>query len=171
MIFLVILGLVLLFGFAAFTGAPYVPSKKSDLRKAFSELYPLGKDDLLVDIGSGDGIVLRMAAAEGARAVGYEINPLLVWISRFLSRSSKGVTIHLASFWKATLPKDTTVVYVFGDSRDIEKMRDKVQASATESGQSIALISYAFKVPGMTPQKKVGAHYLYRVEPLQKERA
>lgn len=167
MVFWIICSIVLLFGFVVFFGAPYVPSKRSEVERAFAELYPLGTDDTLVDIGSGDGVVLRLAAKRGARAVGYEINPLLVVLSRWLSRSSPEVTVYLASFWHAALPADTTVVYVFGDSRDITKMTDKVQETATRLGRPLFFISYAIAVPGLEPKKQVGAHYLYKIEPLQ----
>ena len=162
---------VLLFGFVVFFGAPYVPSKKSDVKRAFGELYPLGEDDTLVDIGSGDGVVLRLAAARGARAVGYEINPVLVVISRWLSRSMPNVSVVFLSFWRADLPPETTVVYTFGDSRDIVKMAGKVQDTATRVGRPIFFISYAFEVPGMNPVKAVGAHYLYKISPLQMKKA
>lgn len=162
---------VLLLGFTVFFGAPYVPSKKGDVRQAFSELYPLSADDVLVDIGSGDGVVLRLAAERGARAIGYEINPILVLASRWLSRSYPEVTVHQENFWRAKLPSDTTVIYTFGDSRDIAKMTKKVQSTATEINRSIAFISYAFEAPGFTAEKQTGAHYLYRVEPLQDTRA
>lgn len=157
----------LLFGFVVFFGAPYVPSKRGEVKRAFDELYPLSADDTLVDIGSGDGIVLRLAAQRGAKAVGYEINPLLVLLSRWLSRSSSEVIVHFASFWRATLPLETTVVYVFGDSRDIVKMAKKVQDTATSLGRPLFFISYAIAVPELTPKKQVGAHYLYEIEPLQ----
>ncbi len=165
MIIWILLAVVLLFGFVVFSGAPYVPSKKRDLERAFDELYPLGPDDVLVDIGSGDGVVLRMAAEKGATAIGYEINPLLVRLSRWLSRSSPLVSVHLASFWKATLPSDTTVVYVFGDSRDIKKMADKVEQTALRVQRPLMFISYGFAVPGMKAKKHVGAHYLYEIVP------
>ena len=159
--------LFLLFGFVVFFGAPYVPSKKSELRRAFDELYPLGPNDTLVDIGSGDGIVLRIAAERGARAVGYEINPVLVLISKWLSRSTATITTHFASFWRAQLPEETTVVYVFGDSRDIRRMAEKVGEAANASGRTIAFISYAIAVPDLEPKNKVGAHFLYEITPLQ----
>lgn len=158
---------VALFGFVVFFGAPYVPSKKAEVARAFEELYPLGPDDTLVDIGSGDGVVLRLAAQRGAATVGYEINPLLVLVSRWLSRTHPGVTVHLASFWSATLPQETTVVYTFGDSRDIKRMQQKVEETASRLGRPIFFISYAIAVPGIPPIKKVGAHYLYQVAPLQ----
>lgn len=164
--FWVACGIVLLFGFVVFRGAPYVPSKKADIKRAFDELYPLTKDDLLVDIGSGDGIVLRQAAKRGAHAVGYELNPLLVIISKLLSRNQPNVVVHLADFWSVKLPKETTVVYTFGESRDIVKMADKVAAESKRLGKPLLFISYAFEVPGLAPAKKIGAHYLYSFDPL-----
>lgn len=163
----VIMGLVLAFGFVVFWGAPYVPSKKRELQRVFAELYPLTSRDVLVDIGSGDGIVLRQAAARGARAVGYELNPILVVISRCISRTEPRVTTLLADFWRVQLPDDTTVVYTFGESRDITKMANKVVGEAQRLQKTLAFISYGFAVPGMEPEKTLGAHHLYLVHPLQ----
>ena len=162
---------VLLFGFVAFKGAPYVPSKKGDIKRAFDELYPLTNHDLIVDIGSGDGIVLRQAAMRGAKAVGYELNPLLVIISRWFSRKQPGVKVYLADFWSAKLPEETTVVYTFGDSRDITKMAKKVADEARRLKKPLMFISYGFNVPHQTPVKKTGAHYLYRFDPLHPQEA
>ncbi|HJP80842.1 MAG TPA: class I SAM-dependent methyltransferase [Candidatus Saccharimonadales bacterium] len=164
-----ILGLiVLIFGVVVFRGAPYVPSRRKDVRRAFEELYPLSQQDVVVDIGSGDGVVLREAAMHGARAVGYELNPILVVISRLLSRSYKNrISIHLADFWHRTLPDDMTAVYTFGESRDIERMAKKVGEEATRLGRPIYFISYAFKLRDRAPEKEVGAHVLYKLEPLQ----
>lgn len=158
---------IVLVGFVAFTGAPYVPSKRRDIARAFDELRKLGDDDVLVDIGSGDGVVLREASRRGARAVGYEIHPLLVAISKILSRGDTNVTVYIANFWRATLPSDTSVVYTFGDARDIEKMYAKVQKEATRLGRTIDFISYAFELRGVKPTKTVGAHHLYEIKPLQ----
>ena len=157
----------LLVGFVAFTGAPYVPSKRSDIARAFTELYKLKPSDLVVDIGSGDGVVLREVSRRGAHAIGYEIHPLLVGISRWLSRNDDRVMVELANFWRVEIPANTTVVYTFGDSRDIMKMHDKVQSEATRIGHDLAFITYGFDVPGIAPAKTVGAHHLYRIQPLQ----
>lgn len=158
---------VLAVGFVAFTGAPYVPSKHTDVRRALTELYKVKANDTVVDIGSGDGIVLREASRLGAHAVGYEIHPVLVAISRWLSRHDERVRIIFANFWKADLPNETTVVYTFGDSRDINKMYKKTQYEASRMGRSLAFITYGFDVPGVQPTKTVGAHHLYIIEPLQ----
>ena len=162
----VVSAIVIAVGFVAFTGAPYVPSKRSDLRRAFTELYPLGSDDMLVDIGSGDGVVLREASRHGARAIGYEIHPALVLVSKFLSRRDPRIQTKLANFWHAELPAGTTVVYTFGEDRDIARMYDKVQSEATRLGRHLAFVSYAFEIKGRPPTRSVGAHHLYDIEPL-----
>lgn len=143
-----------------------MPTRRKDLRRAFTELYKLGPLDTVVDIGSGDGLVLREAARRGARAVGYEINPFLFVLSKLLSRDGPGVRVYLANFWQASFPEGTTAVYTFGDGRDIEKMAEKVQKEATRLGRRLAFISYAFEVKSMKKQKTVGAHHLYYIEPL-----
>lgn len=167
----VILGLLLLCGGVVLRGAPYVPSKKRDIALAFDELYKLSEKDTLVDIGSGDGVVLRLAAKKGARAVGYEINPLLVLVSRFLSRQESDIVIKWADFWLSKLPDDTTVVYTFGESRHITKMLDYVQREAIRLNKNLYLISYGFEVPDKKYYKRSSLHFMYRLEPLQSDLA
>jgi len=61
---------------------PYVPTSP-ELVDRMLELADLGPDDFVFDLGSGDGrIVIRAAELYGARARGYEIDPLLVSESR-----------------------------------------------------------------------------------------
>ena len=63
-------GLFVLFALFAFTGAPYVPTLRSEAEKAFKKLYKLRRKDLVVDLGSGDGTVLVEAAKCGAEVYG-----------------------------------------------------------------------------------------------------
>jgi SAM-dependent methyltransferase len=162
---------ILLFGLVVFRGAPYVPSHRADIAQAFDELYPLSESDVVVDVGSGDGIVLRMASARGAQAVGYELNPALVMISRFLSRHDSRVTVALRDFWLTPLPADTTVVYGFAVSRDMAKMTAKMQREATQLGRPLWYIGYGSELAGYTAQKTCGASRLYEFKPLQQGRA
>jgi hypothetical protein len=157
-----ILAVILMFGLVVFRGAPYVPTKRRQLEKALDEVYPLTDDDVLVDIGSGDGVVLRAAAARGARAIGYELNPILVLISVLLSRSPL-ISVRLADFWAVTLPKETTIIYTFGDSRDIVRMYRKAQQTAQRHKKQIYFMSFGFAVPGKKHIKHDHGFYLYIV--------
>jgi hypothetical protein len=154
---------VLLFGFVVLRGAPYVPTKRQPLQKAFDDLYPLGKKDVLVDIGSGDGIVLREAAKRGARAIGYELNPLLVVISRLLSRSPL-VSVHLADYRRTTLPPETTIIYTFGESRDIKRMYEKAEQTARLYDKELHFLSFGFEVPNKKSVKHDESFFLYKIK-------
>lgn len=168
-VLLIVLGVfVLLFCAVALRGAPYVPTHASSLRVLFDELVPLTKDDLLVDIGSGDGIVLRAAARRGARALGYELNPVLVVISRLLAVKYGGrIKTQLSDFWGASFPAETTVVYTFGESRDIEKMYQKVVWEAARLNKRVRFVSYGFELKNVQPVAHKHAMNVYEVTPLQ----
>lgn len=112
--------------------------------------------------------MLREASKRGAHAIGYEIHPVLVAIAKLLSRNDDKVMVVLANFSRTVeMPANTTVVYTFGDGRDIAKMYRKVQQEATRIGRELSFISYAFEVPGVKLHKSIGAHHLYKVKPLQ----
>jgi hypothetical protein len=62
--------------------APYVPTPQEIVERML-ELAAPAKGDLLYDLGSGDGrIVITAAQKYGVRAVGFEIDPTLVKLSR-----------------------------------------------------------------------------------------
>ena len=67
-----------------FSGAPWHPLLMSTIRRIldFSEIKP---DEILCDLGCGDGRVLITAAEEySARGIGVEIDPIKVGLARLL---------------------------------------------------------------------------------------
>ena len=167
MLWVYIVGCFVVFiGISAFFGAPYVPSRRRDVKSMFDTLAPIGADDVVVDIGSGDGLVLREASRRGARAVGYEIHPLFVGISRLLSRGDSRVTIYWANAWTASFPPDTTLLYVFSVGRDGARLKQKVQQEADRAGRPLKLICYGNPLPHMTATESFEAYHLYSFEPL-----
>jgi SAM-dependent methyltransferase len=60
---------------------PFVPTPQSVVDKMI-EVAGVKKDDVVYDLGSGDGRIVIAAAQKGARAVGFEIDPDLVAESR-----------------------------------------------------------------------------------------
>lgn len=172
-IIIVLVGAVLLvFGLTALTGAPYVPTHKKELDHLFDELYPLKPDDTLLDIGSGDGCVLAAVCEKGGNAIGYEINPFLVMVSSVRLRKFRGrAQVLLRDFWRTEIPSQTTVVYTFGESRDILKMYKKVEKEATRLDKDIYFISYGFEVPAHATERSYRAHHLYRISPLHTSEA
>jgi SAM-dependent methyltransferase len=67
----------------ALYGLPPVPTKQERIRKAL-QLVNLQPNEIIYDLGAGDGRVLLIAAREfNAQAVGIEIGPIqcaLIWL-------------------------------------------------------------------------------------------
>lgn len=162
-LFWAFLAIFLIFSLVVFRGSPYVPSQKKYIRQAFTELYKITKKDVLVDIGSGDGVVLREAAKLGARSIGYEINPLLVLIARLLSLKNKKIEVHLADFWSAKIPSGTTIIYVFSVTRDIKNITKRLQKEVNRIGHSVYLLSFAGDFTDLKLIKKNSSYRLYLI--------
>lgn len=158
---------VITIGFVAFFGAPYVPTLGSQIQD-IGAIYSLKKSDVFVDIGSGDGIVLRAVAESGARVVGFELGPWLWLISKLLSRNYQNITIYFGNFWRKDLPAETTVVYTFLASKYMSKIEQKLQAHVNKGGGEVYFISHGFKLSGRKIIKTRGLMYLYLFSPQNK---
>lgn len=164
-------GLVVMFGFVVFRGAPYVPSHSVEVKRAFEQLYKLNKNSVLVDVGSGDGIILRLAAERGAKAIGIELNPLLVLFSRLRSLGNDKISVRFGDFWLHSLPDDTTVVYAFSVSRDQKKLALKLQREADRLQRPLDLLTYGAGLKDIELLKSHRGHKLYQFIPLQTRKA
>ncbi|XP_015264838.1 PREDICTED: protein FAM173B isoform X2 [Gekko japonicus] len=80
---------------------PFVPATPKQIDNVLSVLK--GRSGSLVDIGSGDGRIVIAAAKVGFKAVGYELNPWLVWYSRY--HAWKAGVHHNAKFYISDLWK------------------------------------------------------------------
>jgi protein-L-isoaspartate O-methyltransferase len=101
---LVVAVLVLWWGEPALAGSPpslgrFEPSP-TEVVERMLQLANVTRDDVLFDLGSGDGRIVILAASRyGARGVGVEIDPQLVWFSR---RDAKRQQVdHLVTFVNA----------------------------------------------------------------------
>ncbi len=153
---------IVCFGLIVLRGAPYVPSHKKQLKKAFRDLYPLSSKDTLVDLGSGDGIVLREARRKGARAIGYELNPILVGVSRLLSWNDNRIRVFVKDYLRvSTLSPEATVVYAFTTSRSIEAIDHKCLEWRKARNEPLYFISYGFTLADKKALRSVGPMHLY----------
>lgn len=159
----VFIGLALLFGFVVAFGAPYVPTLRAELRSAFTTLYAVGPKDVVVDLGSGDGQVLVEAVKRGAAGYGYELNPLLVVVSRLRLRGR--ATVRLADMWSVTLPETVTLVYIFSVTRDSKKLGRFLQMQADRQGRTLMAMTFGAGLSGFTPVAVQNGHSLYEVKP------
>ncbi len=161
----ILLAVALLFGAVVFFGAPYVPSLQAHVSNAFGSLYPIKKGDVVVDLGAGDGRVLRSAVGKGAFGYGVELNPLLAAIAQL--RLGRNGTITYGNMWRYRLPDDVTLVYVFAVSRDIGKLERYLQREANRLGRSVVTMTFGAALINHSPLRALKAHTLYEIMPSQ----
>lgn len=159
----IVIGLTMLVLGTVFFGAPYVPTRKKDTDKAIDLLKP---HDVFVDLGSGDGRLVRAAAAKGNRAYGIELSPIIAAISWFVIRPvHRRAKIIVGNYWHKQLPDDTTVVFVFLASSYMQKLRGHLEKEARRLKRPLRLISYGFELPGYEPIHQDKALLVYEILP------
>jgi SAM-dependent methyltransferase len=157
--YLVIVVLVVFFlsSFVIIFGAPYVPTLSAQRKNAL-DLLDLKPGQTLYELGSGDGSLLVEAAARGIRAVGYELNPLLVMLAKLRGLKHRGlVSVRWSNFWKADLGQ-ADGVFIFQMDRSMKRLEAKI---LKDKKGSLKVASHAFKIPGKNPARQKGAVFLY----------
>jgi hypothetical protein len=127
------------------SGAPFVPSTKK-ATSAMIAMADIKKGMNVYDLGSGDGRVLFLAAKEGATAVGYELNPILVLytiIRSFFSQYRKQITVRWKSLWNAKM-NDADVVFVYLLPISLNRLQQKLLREL-KPGTRVISNSFIFK--------------------------
>jgi SAM-dependent methyltransferase len=155
--------------------APYVPTPQ-DIVDAMLGLAQVKKDDVVYDLGSGDGrIVITAAKKYGVRAVGFDIDTDLIRQAR--ENAAKAGVSHLVEFREQDVMivdlSGATVVtlYLLPDSN--LRLRPRIQAQMRPGSR---IVSHDFdmgdwppakvdKVKGENTFHEVHTLYLWRIPP------
>ncbi|HEY7742819.1 MAG TPA: methyltransferase domain-containing protein [Burkholderiales bacterium] len=115
-------------GYAVEIAAPYVPTAPSVVERML-EIARVGREDYVIDLGSGDGrINITAATKHGARGHGVEIDPQLVSQARANARAagvSDRVSFVEGDLFAADLSR-ATVVTMYLLRRSTIKLRDRL---------------------------------------------
>lgn len=145
--------------FGDLKGAPFVRSKREKIA-VMLELAEIKINDRVIDAGSGDGTLLLEAAKRGARGIGIEINPFLVWYSRMRARKSgfaKIISFEKKDFALSSFQK-ADIVFLYLWPRTVEKLKEKL---FRELSPHARIISNSFPIKGWVPEKEKSGVYLY----------
>lgn len=141
-------------------GGPYVPTSP-DRVKRMIRFANITSNDTVIDLGSGDGRLLIAAAQAGAKqAIGYEIHPGLVRISRLKARKNNvqdKVLIKKESLWRADVSK-ANVILLYQIPYAMEKIENKL---TTELPAGTRVVSNGFKFPNWKQKDEEADIFLY----------
>lgn len=131
---------------------PFVPTPLEVVQRML-ELAKVGPDDVVYDLGSGDGRIVIMAAQKfGARAVGVELDPDLFKKStervKELGLEGKVTILHENMFHVDV--RRATVVTLYLLTSVNERLRPLLEKQLRSGAR---VVSHDFQMPGWEPQK------------------
>jgi len=144
-------------------GVEWVPSPQRIVDRML-KLARVKKDDVVYDLGSGDGRIVVSAAKIGAKAVGVELDPLRVLISRIrikLAGLENKAKIEHRNLFKVKT-KNATVIALFLLPKTMGKIENKIKKELRKGAR---VVSYKFVFKNWKPTKvdKENKIYLYKV--------
>jgi SAM-dependent methyltransferase len=150
--------LIFLFGFVVVFGAPYLPTLRRQIDTAL-DLLDLQPGQTMLELGCGDGRVMRAAAARGWKVVGYELNPILVAVSYIYTfKYRKQVRVVWGNALTADWPP-TEGIYIFGLQKIMPKLHTKI---VQYRHKPVKLVSFTFEIPGKQPSRVKEGVRLYK---------
>lgn len=149
--------LILMFAGVLLVGAPYLPTLSRQQQKAL-DLLDLKPGQTLLELGSGDGRILKAAAKQGIKGVGYELNPLLYVYSKLsLLPYRRLVAVKFGNFWHKSVD-GYDGIYIFLLDKYMDKLNKKFTQEITNHTR---VVSFGFRIPNKKPTTEVDGLYLY----------
>ena len=144
-------------------GAPWVITPLAKVRKML-ELADVGPDDLVYDLGCGDGRIIVIAAREyGARAVGIELDPLrYLWCRILIAVLGLGerVQVVYGDFFEQDLNSaDVVALFLQYTTNDLLSLK---LVEELEPGTRV--VSYVSTFCGWTPVRSDVENRIYLYE-------
>ena len=163
---LLVLGIILVvvavasISWTHFRGAQWVPTSMSTVDKML-DIAEVGPDDLVYDLGCGDGRIIVAAAKRfGARAVGIEIDPLrYLWCQALIAvLGLRGrVKVIFGNFFTQDL-SDADIVTCYLLQVTNEKLEVKLKEDLRPGTR---VVSNYFTFPGLIKVRESGDARLY----------
>ncbi|XP_022320561.2 ATP synthase subunit C lysine N-methyltransferase-like [Crassostrea virginica] len=143
---------------------PFVPATEEQVENVFKALK--GRKGRFVDLGSGDGRLVREAARRNFTAHGVEMNIWLVLYSKFKTYReglSSKATYNRTDLWKHSLQQYDNIV-IFGVQNMMKDLEKKI---ISESKEDVRVVACRFPLPNIEPEAEIGTDvntvWLYKI--------
>jgi len=179
--FLLIFILLILFIFSSpkLSPIPYFPSNKKDLPLIIKALG-LKNNQVIVDLGAGDGMVIFAAANEAfkrklnTKFIAVEINPILIlimYIKKLFHPNRQNIRIVYSDIFKLDFKKLLTfpakrdhaprdnfsllTFYLYISPWFMEKVIANINSQLTNSQKKLRIISYMYPIKSLKDRQKL----------------
>lgn len=179
---IILLTILILFSFPQFSPIPYFPSNKKDLPLIIKS-FNLKKNQTIIDLGAGDGMVIFKAAKEAIRKklntkfIAIEINPVLLCIlyfRRLLEPNRKNIKIvygdiftfdyHNFMYGSVVTDPYNITFYLYISPWHLEKTVNNVK----HQFKQFSIVSYIYPVKSLSKKERkikgnIHTIYMYNI--------
>ena len=167
--------IIILFSFPQFSPIPYFPSNMKDKKQILKGLM-VRDDQLIIDLGAGDGVVVFEASYEALKHklnttfIALEINPILIgiiWIKWLFHPNRKNIKIIWGDMFTINFNRLTsndqrlTTFYLYISPWLIERVISRIKTQLPLS----QFVSYYYPIKSLKKKERIlkGIHntYLY----------
>ena len=165
--------ILILFAFPQFSPIPYFPSNKKDLALILKAL-DLKNDQLLFDLGAGNGLVIFAAADEAygknlnTQFIATEINPILLLIlhlRRLWNRNRKNIKVIYSNMFKMNFNNvamkqcNNLTIYLYISPWFLKKTVNNIKKQI----KNFKVVSYMYPIGSLSEKEKVikGVNKIY----------
>lgn len=135
-------------------GAPYIPSDYKTVQNML-KMAKICPGETVIDLGCGDGRLVRAAHILGAKALGYEMSIIPYLLARWLSR--KRGEIYYRNLWNVDL-RQADVIFWYQVPRSESKFMTTIWPQL-KIGCRVIVNTFPFK--SLKPNHQNGTVYLY----------
>lgn len=154
---IIVIGVILLFTMTLLLNvffSPLIGTPKKILGEIIDKMQ-LDKDDILIDLGSGDGRLLLEAYKQSkCRCIGYELSPIPVLLARTRRilnyPNTEDISFELESIFQVEI-LEATKVYCYLDKKSLQILTPKLEHFVRSGGE---IYSLGNKVPQMKENEK-----------------
>lgn len=166
LLFFIIVFLLLLLSMFWPPDSPWTPWWRTNKKvaRAMCKLAKVSREDIVYDLGCGDGTALNIAVKEfGAKGIGIEIDPLRYLCSKLrvkINGLDREIKIIKKNFHSIDL-SHASIVFVYLVPRALERLRPKL---LRELKQGTLLVSFRYKINlPLVVYDETNDIYLYRI--------
>ncbi|MFA6533073.1 MAG: rRNA adenine N-6-methyltransferase family protein [Patescibacteria group bacterium] len=164
-IILIIILVIFIFSSKTLSPIPYFPSQPVDIPLIVKALN-LKNNQILIDLGAGDGIVIFKAASESlikklnTKFVAVEINPILIlilYIRKFFHPNRKNIKIVHDDIFKMNFdsltrePVNSITVYLYISPWFLEKTVSNIKKQISK----FSVISYMYSIKSLKKKERI----------------
>lgn len=105
---------------------------------------PVPKHATMIELGCGDGRVLRMFSKKyGVKGIGYDINPIVLTIARIQARFERLNVTFLNKDIRTVEMSQADIIYIFLFPKLIDELKDQILTKK----KTAMIVSHGFKIP------------------------